>query len=103
MQGIDLKHTTKAELYRMLQSLKTETEKRVEILNDEAIKANVEYQRLRRERDNLRIELDRAECREQETAEMLKNVRAERDDYFKSYQWCILHPWKNLWKNLVKQ
>lgn len=118
--NIDLKHTTKKELYRMLCE---EQDKRMEAeeimrkqaehataLNDEIIKLGAEEQRLSGEIRDLKkmtrdaqLERDRANQRELETVEMLKRIRLERDDYFKSYQWCVLHPWKNLWKNAVKQ
>lgn len=117
---IDLKHTTKKELYKMLCE---EQEKRLEaeeimkkqaehatMLNDAVIKLSGEEQRLRSElqdskkaRDILRCSLDEAVQRDAENAAMIRHIRLERDDYFKSYQWCVLHPWKNLWKNLVKR
>lgn len=117
--NIDLKHTTKKELYRMLCE---EQEKRAEAeeimrkqaehataLNDEITKLSAEEQRLsgevqtlKRSRD-IQCSLAEANAHDAEMAEMLKHIRLERDDYFKSYQWCVLHPWKNLWKNAVKQ
>lgn len=117
---VDLKHTTKKELYKMLceeNSLRLEAEeimkKQTEhatMLNDQVIKLSGEEQRLgvevkdlKRMVGDLRGELKESKAREAETEEMLKRIRLERDDYFRSYQRCVLHPWKNLWKNLVKQ
>lgn len=93
MQKINLKKTTKDKLYAMLceldenyQSLKDETERRVETLNDELIKANVEIAGLRRE-----VETDSV---------VIKGLRDELDRCVKEIIQSEEHPWRHLWKCL---
>lgn len=100
MQKINLKKTTKDKLYAMLceletnyQSLKDETERRVEALNDELIKANVEIAGLHAELEEAR---KLAEKRTKDV-EYLFDQFGEKNRIIDEYD---AHPWRHLWKCL---
>lgn len=103
---IDLKHTTKDKLYAMLceeQEMRLEAE---EIMKKQAEHAEKQAKLLDEMEDTLLQTTKNAASLASDLFNANREVerlKRERDDYFKRWQWCVLHPWQNLWKNLVKQ
>lgn len=116
---MDLKHTTKAELYEQLceeqkkrkaaeaimekqaehtkelersyEQLEKDCLRKIDKKNDELAKATDELAELRM--------LAKAQNRQNAEAVQLANdMKAAAEEYHRALRWCIDHPWRNLWK-----
>lgn len=119
---MDLKHTTKAELYEMLceeqrkckaaeeimekqaehakelehsyEQLEKDCQKKIDEKNGELAKATDELAEFRR--------LAAAQSKQNaEAVQLAEDMKAVAEGYHRALRWCIAHPWKNLWKCLM--
>lgn len=86
---MDLKHTTKDNLYEML----CEEQERAKKLAAECVTLKLQIKEEKAKNEALNEEIEDVEAR-------IKAVRKERDEYSRRYYQLFNHPWKALWEHI---
>lgn len=103
---MDLKHITKAELYRQLCEERKRSAEYESKINGMIVKTNVENVRMKNELQTAKEKIGELEELVEKQAEYahkqtdyiseLQEEVALLEEYRADYLWCVRHPWKNL-------